>query len=116
MIRLKELRLENGLTQKELGEIIGVVQTVAGKYERGALEPSLTGLKKLADYFKCSIDYLVGREDDFGNISVPMNAGEQLSPTEKKLLEEYRKLDYENKLYAETYISVRLEEQEKKKA
>ncbi len=111
MNKIRELRLEKSLTQTELGEILGVNQTAIGKYERGELEPNCQNLIKLADLFECSIDYLIGRTDDFGNISVPMNAGEQLSPAEKKLLDNYRKLNSKGKYRVEAYMDVRLEEQ-----
>ena len=80
MLKLKELRKEKGLTQKEIGKIINCNQTAVGKYERGELEPSLDTLKKLADFFNCSIDYLVGCEDEFGVIKsekteLPGNTG-----------------------------------------
>ena len=66
MFRLKELRQEKGLTQKELATIVKLNQTAIGKYERGDLEPNFDTLKQFADFFDVSIDYLVGREDDFG--------------------------------------------------
>lgn len=68
MKNLKLLRIERNLTQKDVANFLKCNQTAVGKYERGELEPSLDTLKKLADFFGCSIDYLVGREDDFGVI------------------------------------------------
>ena len=69
---------------------------VAGelKYERGELEPSIETLQKLANFFECSIDYLVGREDDFGNITIKAeNAAPALTEQERKLLEHFRVFD-----------------------
>ena len=70
MNRIKELRISLGLTQFNLGKKIGLNQTAIGKYERGQLEPSLDTLKKLALLFECSIDYIIGFTDDFGNVTI----------------------------------------------
>ncbi len=111
MQRLKELRIEKKMTQAELALIIGVNQTGVGKYERGELEPNLDTLKKFADYFECSIDYLVGRSDDLGNVTVSGTFGERLNDEEKEMLLNYRQLNKANRLRAEAYILVRLENQ-----
>jgi transcriptional regulator with XRE-family HTH domain len=59
--RLKELRLEFGLTQKELGEKIGVNDNTITNYEKGKREPYNSTLCKLANIFNCTTDYLLGR-------------------------------------------------------
>ncbi len=66
MERLKELRLEKGLSQQQLARQIETTQSNIGRWENGINEPSASQLIKLADYFGCTIDFLVGREDDFG--------------------------------------------------
>ncbi len=91
MVRIKELRLEKGLSQKELANILGCNQTAVGKYERGYLEPNITILNLLADFFEVSVDYLIGRSDDFGNVNVITN-GAELSKDEKTLLDCFDKL------------------------
>lgn len=60
MNRLKELRKENNLSQRELGKAIGVTGQAISLYERGDREPKLKTLGKLADYFGVSVDYLRG--------------------------------------------------------
>lgn len=65
-LRLKELRIERNLTQKEIAVKLGLTAHNIGDWERGKAEPSAFWLTKLADFFECSIDYLLGREDDFG--------------------------------------------------
>lgn len=63
MVKLKELRLEKNLTTTELGKIIGCSNPTITHYERGDREPSLEMLCKLADFFECSVDYLIGHEN-----------------------------------------------------
>ena len=59
--RLKELREENGLTQKSLAEILGVSTSTLVKYERNEREPKYGNLMEISDYFDVSIDYLLGK-------------------------------------------------------
>lgn len=61
--RIKELRLEHGLTQEQLGQIIGVKNFSIYSYEKGRTCPEMKGLVALADYFDVSMDYLAGRTD-----------------------------------------------------
>ena len=61
--RLKELRLDNDLTQKELGKVIGVGRTTVSEYESGKIVPKQDGLIKIAEYFNVSVDYLTGVTD-----------------------------------------------------
>lgn len=61
MNRIRELREEMGKTQKELGKIIGVAEGTISQYESGSRKPSHDKMDKLATYFDCSIDYLMGR-------------------------------------------------------
>ena len=58
--RLKELRLNNGLTQKELAKAIEVGRTTISEYESGKIVPKQEGLLKLANHFNVSVDYLTG--------------------------------------------------------
>ena len=91
MLKIREIRESFSLTQKQLGEKIGIDGHNIGDWERGKCEPSSDMLIKLADFFGCSIDYLVGREDDFGNVSVSSSPSD-LTKDEKLLLERFRKL------------------------
>lgn len=62
--RLKLLRIEKGLTQKEIAEFLGIATNAYQNYEYDKREMNITVLKTLADYFDVSIDYLVGRSDN----------------------------------------------------
>ena len=58
---IRNLREDNDLSQAEVGKILGVSQRVYSNYECGEVEISLDSLMKLADYYKVSIDYILGR-------------------------------------------------------
>lgn len=58
--RLRRLRKDRDITQGRLAEVIGVVPSAVGKYERIPQSyPSVEALIKIADYFNVSIDYLL---------------------------------------------------------
>ena len=59
---LKGLREEKGIGQVELAYSIGVSKGIISLWENGLREPSMSSLILLAEYFKVSIDYLVGIE------------------------------------------------------
>ena len=61
---LRTLRKQRGLSQEQLGQIIGVKRYSIYTYEKGKSCPDMEGLIALADYFQVSIDYLVGRTDN----------------------------------------------------
>lgn len=62
--RLRDLRKEKSLTQRELGVKIGVNDNTITNYEKGDRNPDYETLLKLADIFDCSVDYLLGRTDN----------------------------------------------------
>ena len=61
--KIKELRLEKGMSQKQLAEQIGQAQSTLVYWETNKQEPTISALKKLCLYFNVSADYLLGLED-----------------------------------------------------
>ena len=63
--RLKELRLEKGLSQKELSKKLGgqISPAAIGFWEKRTRVPNLDAVILLANYFNVSIDFLAGLED-----------------------------------------------------
>lgn len=104
MNRIKELRLSLDLTQAELAQKIGFNQTAIGKYERNELEPSVSTLIKLADIFNVSTDYLIGRSDDFGNVTIVGQTERPLAREERTVVELFRKLPEDLKKRATAYL------------
>lgn len=92
-MRLKELRKDRNLLQSDVAKVLSKTITCICDWERGRTEPSIEDLAKLADFFNVSIDYLVGREDDFGNITVPGQSTDQLTKDERELLSCFNKMD-----------------------
>lgn len=61
--RIKELRLEKGISQAALAKAIGVSQKAVDFWEKGENEPKASYILKLAEFFDVSTDYLLGRGD-----------------------------------------------------
>ena len=60
---LRALRKERGISQKTLGELLGITDRNIRFYESGEHRPDFEGLVTLANYFDVFLDYLVGRSD-----------------------------------------------------
>lgn len=58
---LKRLRLENHLSQRQLGDALGVCNQTVSFWESGSREPDLDMVRKIAEYFDVSCDYLLDR-------------------------------------------------------
>ena len=63
-LRIRDMREDNDLTQQQISKILLCDQSLYSKYERGERDIPIALLIKLADYYKTSIDYLVGRTDN----------------------------------------------------
>lgn len=61
--RMRLLRLELGMSQSDVGEFLGIVQTVYSRYERGQNTIPLELLLKLCDLYGVSADYILGRSN-----------------------------------------------------
>lgn len=59
--RLRDLREDSDLTQKQLAEILGMSQTGYSKYETGENDVPTHILIKLADFYHTSTDFILGR-------------------------------------------------------
>ena len=91
MIKLLELRLEKGYTQREIAKELSISQGTYNNWENGRTQPSIEQLISLASLFSVSVDYLIGNADD----SFAFSAVENLTKEEKTLLKNFRSLNQE---------------------
>lgn len=61
--KIKELRIEKGLSQVQLAQELGYTQSMISFWERGIHEPTETVIRKTAKFFGVSTDYLLGLEN-----------------------------------------------------
>ena len=79
--RLKTLRRQNNLSQRELGKLIGVSKVSISNYEKGTRIPSMNTLLMILRVFNVSADYILGRElnavcEDDGNYSILLSSND----------------------------------------
>lgn len=102
MTILKELRKSRKLLQKDLARYLQIAESTYSYWEQGKFEPDTETLKKLADYFDVSVDYLLGRAENketatTENLFKIKKAPESLSEDEQELLKQYNGLDSHSK-------------------
>ena len=91
---LRKLRINKGISQQQLADVIGTSQQSVNKYENHRVEPDISALIKLADYFETTIDYLVG------HVSVSVqDLIEEIEPTKEEItfIRAYRQLSKDEK-------------------
>ena len=62
-MKLKELREENGVSQKEIAQYLNIKQNTYSQYETGKRQLPIETLIKIAEYYKTTTDYILGLED-----------------------------------------------------
>ena len=100
MDNLKEIRKRKNLTQVRLSIDMEVSQELISQYEKGVSLPTVSNLIKLANFFNCSTDYLLG---------LTKNPKKIITFTENELekqmlLEKYNSLSTQNKEHLLSYL------------
>lgn len=103
--RIKELRGSQSLTQREFAQLFNVNNSTLAMWETNKNEPDIETIKRLAQFFDVSTDYLLGLTDEWGNAqpsSGSSSAGttkppSELSEDEQELLDIYVSLTLERR-------------------
>ena len=64
ILNLKVLREKQQINMREAAKKLGIPYTTYVSYEKGEQNPSIKMLLILADYFGCTVDYLLGRNEE----------------------------------------------------
>lgn len=91
---LKLIRNSRGISQQTLANAIGTTQQSVNMYENHKIEPDISTLIALADYFDVTVDYLIGRTDQ----------NNQPLSDSNSLLSKYSKLNKAEKICIDTLI------------
>lgn len=113
--KLRNLRLENKMTQDDIAEILDMSRTSFSKYENGASTPPLSTLRKLAAIYNVSLNYLIYDDSaiisvrDEGNTEAPdpseaVSSFTQLTRDEKKLIMKFRLLNSQKQEEIKDYV------------
>jgi transcriptional regulator with XRE-family HTH domain len=107
--RIKQLRLENNLTQEEFGKIFGIVKSTVSMYESNKSTPDDELKKKIAEYFNVSLDWLMGVSDirnpadeiteavkDDPDLRIIERARQKMSPKDRERMMKILKASFED--------------------
>lgn len=109
--RLKEARLQKGLTQEQVAHKIGVAKSTYTGYERGTREPNVNTIALLMDELGIDANYLYQDEMDSSG-----GSPYKLLYNETLMLEKYRELDSYGKAVVDVVLEKEYERTEKQKA
>lgn len=101
--RIKDLRIKNNMTQRDLGRRVEVSTMTVGNWENGNKKPSAEALARLADVFNVSMDYIVGRKEH------------DLTAEELKLVTDYKNLDNHGKQVVLSLVEIEKQRVEEEK-
>ncbi len=82
--KLRSLRENKGLLQKELADILQIATSTIGMYEQNRREPDNETLKKISQFFNVSIDYLLDNNNDNNKIEQELKEQEILKNALKR--------------------------------
>lgn len=97
-MNLEKFRKERKLTQEEASRLLGMQKQTYQNYELRKRQPDIDTLCKLADFYHCSLDELVGRETHLVNL-------EAIKPTKAKLIEQILVMNDLQELQAVAFIA-----------
>ncbi len=92
---LKNLRMAKGISQQKLADVLGISQQSVNKYENHNVEPDITTLILLAEFFDTSIDFLVGNTEIEHKIEKVEPF--ELNENEADLIKNFRRLSEKEK-------------------
>ncbi|MBE6835362.1 MAG: helix-turn-helix transcriptional regulator [Ruminococcaceae bacterium] len=96
--RIAELRKKRGISQKQAASELGISQALLSHYEKGIRECSLDFVKKAANYYDVTCDYLLGMSNSKKSIGIDLDEGDILQDSELSLSTIYRAASFMEKL------------------
>ena len=109
--RLKDLREDNDLTQKEIADILKTTANYYGDYENGKREITLSRMIELANFYRVSLDYLTERTNDKKGLTKS-----ELSAEDTQLIKKFHSLSEKRKERLLERLDVLLEQESEETA
>ena len=107
---LKKLRESKNITQRKLSMDLDVSQELISRYEVGSSFPQPNMIIKIAQYFNCSTDYLLGLTD----ITTPVKyLSQNIDVKNADILNKYNSLSDEDKKYFDLFLTFLLDNSQK---
>lgn len=93
--RIKQLRAQKGISQQQLADVLGTSQQSINKYENHDIQPDISTLIRIANYFNTSVDYII-ENTDIERLIEPIEKYD-LNKVECKLIDDFRQLNFSEK-------------------
>ncbi|MBR2876687.1 MAG: helix-turn-helix transcriptional regulator [Clostridia bacterium] len=93
--RIKQLRAQKGISQQQLADVLGTSQQSINKYENHDIQPDISTLIRIANYFNTSVDYII-ENTDIERLIEPIEKYD-LNKGECKLIDDFRQLNSSEK-------------------
>lgn len=111
--KLRKLRLEKGVTQRDIAELLGVSPRTISSYETDISDPPLDNLKILANYFNVTVDYMMDLENTSNIIQLNLFPDDEYKIIKIKVYETLNlKDESKNKYLEDKYFFVEKKEKE----
>lgn len=104
--RIKTLRNEKKILQKDLADQLNLSQQTISLYESDKRQPDYQTLQNIADFFNVSIDYLLGRTDIKEQMGIPVMETPSDYYASNEIIKEIDKLSPESQEDLETYLKL----------
>lgn len=98
--RLKQLRIQNNITQLELSRFLGLSKSTIAMYEKGRREPNFETIEKIADFFNVDMNFLLGKSNNPNKHKLAV----ELSLQEQTHIKKYRSLSPKGQIAADNMI------------
>ena len=104
MLNIKAVRTQRAHTQAEVAEFLNIARSTYTNIENGRSDPDTETLLKLAEYFQCSVDTLLGKDDIENSKKEPASDGSRLTPEGVRIAEKIDRLSADSRRELEKYV------------
>lgn len=118
--QLRIIRIQNGLTQQQIADVLGISRSAYCGYETGRRSPNLDILERLCEFYQIPYETMIGKivtdyvfEDIYYEGQEDTRFLSQLSRQEREIIVNFRRLNKEDKAEAVNYFKEKLAEKNK---
>ena len=104
MLNIKAVRTQRAHTQAEVAEFLNIARSTYTNIENGRSDPDTETLLKLAEYFGCSVDTLLGKDDIENSKKEPASDRSGLTPEGVRIAEKIDRLSADSRRELEKYV------------
>ncbi|MCH5190769.1 MAG: helix-turn-helix transcriptional regulator [Oscillospiraceae bacterium] len=115
--QLRIIRIQNGLTQQQIADVLGISRSAYCSYETGRRSPNLDIIERLSEFYQIPVETIVGKivvdyffEDSYYEGQEDTRYLSQLSRQEREIIVNFRRLNKKDKAEVAKYLKEKLAE------